>query len=43
MDNDRDKDKFRDIVNWRDNNNASHVNDTCDVNTDDNDTGNNDE
>ena len=43
MDNDRDKDKFRDNVHRRDNNNASQVNDTCDVNTDDNDTGNNDE
>ncbi len=43
MDNDRDKDKFRDNVHRRDNNNTSQVNDTCDVNTDDNDTGNNDE
>jgi hypothetical protein len=43
VDNDRDKDKFRDNVNRKDNNNASQVNDTCDVNTDDNDTVNNDE
>jgi hypothetical protein len=43
MGNDRDKDKFRDNVNRRDNNTASQVNDTCDVNTDDNDTNNNEE
>ena len=43
MDIDRDKDKFRDNDNGRDNNNASQFNDKCNVITNDNDTGNNEE
>ena len=43
MDIDRDKDKFRDNNNGRDNNNASQFNDKCNVITNDNDTGNNEE
>ncbi len=42
MDNDSDKDKFRDNVNGNDNKNASQFNDKCNVNTRDNDTGIND-
>ena len=40
MHNDRDKDKFKDNDNGSDNNNASQFNDKCNINTDDNDTGN---
>ena len=42
MDNNRDKDKFRDNVNGNDNNNASQFDDNCNINTRDNDTGIND-
>jgi hypothetical protein len=42
MNNDKNKDKFRDNVNRRDNNNASQFNDKCNVNTNDNDSGDND-
>ena len=42
VNNDKNKDKFRDNVNRRDNNNASQFNDKCNVNTNDNDSGDND-